>query len=66
MSNKELLYEIKPKYNIAYTIITHFWDIAVFVFIVIVLRYTTRNVKKCDYCNYNCSCIGNSNYTPKK
>lgn len=41
MSEKELLYEVKPKYNIAYTIIMHFWDIAVFILVVMVLRFTT-------------------------
>ena len=44
MSDKDLLFEIKPKYNIAYTIITHFVDIVVIAFILIVMRFTTRDV----------------------
>lgn len=41
MSKEELLYKIKPKYNIIYTAITHFWDIVVFFLVLIILRFTT-------------------------
>lgn len=61
MLEKDLLFEIKPVYNILYTIIPHFWDVAVFAFVVIILRFTTRMDNTCNYYYYTCitnCCIG--------
>ena len=66
MSEKELLYEVKPKYKIAYTIITHFWDIAVFVLVAMVLRFTASIGKCYDYCNFISNNDSSSSYYPKK
>lgn len=56
MSEKELLFEIKPKYSIGYTILNHFWDIVVFICIMIVIRTTATVISKC-----NCSIFYISN-----
>lgn len=49
MSEEKLLFEIKPKYNILYTILTHFWDILVFVTILTIIRITIWSYTKCNY-----------------
>ncbi len=56
MTNTDLLFEIKPKYNIFYTIFTHLFDIAIFIFILVILRFKSTIVFKC-----NCRIRYNSN-----
>ncbi len=56
MPNTDLLFEIKPKYSIFYTIITHLFDIAIFVFILVILRFKSTIIFKCNcsiYYNFN-------------
>lgn len=56
MQEKDLLFEIKPKYNILYTIFMHLFDIAIFIFILVILRIKSTIVFKC-----NCSVCYNFN-----
>lgn len=49
MSEEDLLFEIKPQYNILYVILSHFWDILVFIFIMVIIRITATITAKCDY-----------------
>ena len=37
MQNQDILFEIKPKYNIPYSIIIHFWDILIFGIVLVIL-----------------------------
>ncbi len=37
MQKQDVLFEIKPKYNILYSIITHFWDILIFAVVLVLL-----------------------------
>lgn len=56
MPNTDLLFEIKPKYNIFYTIFAHLFDIAIFIFILVMLRFKSTIVFK-----RNCSVYHNFN-----
>lgn len=56
MPNTDLLFEIKPKYKVLYTIYTHLFDIAIFIFILVILRFKPRIIFKC-----NCSVCYNFN-----
>lgn len=45
MSNNNLLCKIKPKYNIAYSILSHLGDVAVCVFILVILAFQPNMIK---------------------